>query len=137
VPFGEAIVRREGHDVTVVSWGNCLELAEQAAQQLEREGVSLEVIDLRTLVPCDWQTLEASLAKTGRLVVIHEDNRTCGFGEAVITEMVSDPQRFNFFLSPPQLVARYDVHVPFTPELEFAILPTLERVLQAIYTTLE
>jgi 2-oxoisovalerate dehydrogenase E1 component len=137
VPFGKAIVRREGHDVTVVSWGNCLELAEQAAQQLKRDGVSLEIIDLRTLVPCDWQTLEASLAKTGRLVVIHEDNRTCGFGEAVITEMVSNPKRFNFFLSPPQLVARHDVHVPFTPELEFAILPNLERVLRAIYTTLE
>jgi 2-oxoisovalerate dehydrogenase E1 component len=137
VPFGKAVVRREGHDVTVVSWGNCLELAEQAAQQCERDGVSLEIIDLRTLVPCDWQTLEASLAKTGRLVVIHEDNRTCGFGQAVITEMVSDPQRFNFFFSSPQLVARHDVHVPYTPELEYAILPDLERVLHAISTTLE
>jgi 2-oxoisovalerate dehydrogenase E1 component len=137
LPWGRAAIRREGSDVTVVSWGNCLELAEQAAQQLEAEGISLEIIDLRTLVPCDWQTIEESLSKTGRLVVIHEDNRTCGFGQAVITEMTSEPSRFNLLLSPPQLVARHDVQIPFCPELEYAILPDLNRVLQAIYTVME
>lgn len=137
VPFGQAGVRREGSDVTVVSWGNCLELAERAADRMEQEGVGVEIIDLKTLVPCDWPAIEASLTKTGRLVVIHEDNRTCGFGEAVITEMTSDPRRFQLFFAPPQLVARHDIHIPYHPDLEYAVLPSLGRVLHAIRTTLE
>jgi 2-oxoisovalerate dehydrogenase E1 component len=137
IPFGKAAIRREGTDVTVVAWGNTLELAFQAAEQFAQQGVSLEIIDPRTLVPFDWETVEQSLAKTGRLVVIHEDNRTCGFGQAIITEMTSVPERFNLLLSPPQLVARYDVHIPFCPELEYAVLPDLARVMRAIQTTLE
>jgi 2-oxoisovalerate dehydrogenase E1 component len=137
IPFGKAAIRREGTDVTVVAWGNTLELAFQAAEQFAQQGVSLEIIDPRTLAPFDWETVEQSLAKTGRLVVIHEDNRTCGFGQAIITEMTSVPERFNMLLSPPQLVARYDVHIPFCPELEYAVLPDLARVMRAIQTTLE
>jgi 2-oxoisovalerate dehydrogenase E1 component len=137
IPFGKAAIRREGTDVTVVAWGNTLELAFQAAEQFAQQGVSLEIIDPRTLVPFDWETVEQSLAKTGRLVVIHEDNRTCGFGQAIIAEMTSVPERFNLLLSPPQLVARYDVHIPFCPELEYAVLPDLARVMRAIQTTLE
>ncbi|MEN3001524.1 MAG: thiamine pyrophosphate-dependent enzyme [Armatimonadota bacterium] len=137
IPFGKAAIRREGSDVTVVAWGNTLELAFQAAEHFAAQGVSLEIIDLRTLVPCDWETIEQSLAKTGRLVVIHEDNRTCGFGQAIISEMTSVPERFNLLLAPPQLVARYDVHIPFCPELEYAVLPDLPRVIRAIQTTLE
>lgn len=137
VPFGKAVVRREGKDVTVVAWGNTLELAEQAADALAPQGISLEIIDPRTLVPFDWQTVEESLARTGRLVVIHEDNRTCGFGQAIITEMTSVPERFNLLLAPPQLVARYDVHIPFCPELEYAVLPDLARVMNAIRTVME
>lgn len=137
IPFGKAAIRREGSDVTIVAWGNTLELAFQAAEQFAQQGVSLEIIDPRTLVPFDWETVEQSLAKTGRLVVIHEDNRTCGFGQAIITEMTSVPERFNMLLSPPQLVARYDVHIPFCPELEYAVLPDLARVMQAIQTTLD
>ena len=137
VPFGRAVVRREGSDVTLVTWGSCTELAEEAAEVMVGEGVFIEVIDLRTLVPCDWETIEASLRKTGRLVVVHEDNRTCGFGQAVITEMTAQPNRFHLLLSPPQLVARLDVHVPFCPELEYATLPDLRRVLDAIRITLE
>lgn len=137
IPFGRAAVRREGADVTLVTWGSCTELAEKVAERMADQGVSIEVIDLRTLVPCDWPTIEASLRKTGRLVVVHEDNRTCGFGQAVIAEMTSRPDRFQLLLSPPQLVARLDVHVPFCPDLEYATLPDLERVLEAVRITLE
>lgn len=137
VPFGRAAIRQEGSDVTVVSWGNCIELAEKAAEKLKAEGISIEIIDLRTLVPCDWGAIEQSLEKTGRLVVIHEDNRTCGFGQAIITEMTSKPERFDLLLSPPQLVARLDVHVPFCPDIEYAVLPDLDQVLEAIRITLE
>ena len=137
IPFGRAAVRREGNDVTLVSWGNGRELAEQAAELVGAEGISVEVIDLRTLVPCDWAAIERSLQKTGRLVVVHEDNRTCGFGQAVISEMTTRPECFDLLLSPPQLVARPDVHVPFCPDLERALLPDVDRVLSAIRVTME
>ncbi len=104
---------------------------------MDQEGVGVEIIDLRTLVPCDWPTIEQSLAKTGRLVLIHEDNRTCGFGEAVIAEMTTDPKRFQLFFAPPQLVARDDTHIPYHPVLEYALLPNLDRVIKAIRSTLE
>ncbi|MFZ4508844.1 MAG: alpha-ketoacid dehydrogenase subunit alpha/beta, partial [Fimbriimonas sp.] len=78
VPLGKAKVVREGADVTLVTWGNCLELAHTAADQ---SGVSVEIIDLRSIVPCDYDTIVQSVEKTGRLVVVHEDNRTSGFGQ--------------------------------------------------------
>jgi 2-oxoisovalerate dehydrogenase E1 component len=137
VPFGQAALRREGTDCTVVSWGNCVEIAEQAALQMDRDGVDVEIIDLRTLVPCDWSAIERSLAKTGRFVLVHEDNRTCGFGEAVIAEMTIDPKRFQLLFAPPQLVARYDTHIPYHPDLEYAVLPNVDRVMKAIRSTLE
>jgi 2-oxoisovalerate dehydrogenase E1 component len=136
VPFGRARVRREGRDVTIVTWGSCVELAEQAARGLEEDGISTEIIDPRTLVPCDWDTIERSVAKTGRLVVVHEDNRTCGFGQAIIAEMTTNTRRFHHLLSPPELVARKDVHVPFCPSLEYAILPSERQIIEAAYRTM-
>ncbi len=137
VPFGEASIRRSGEDVTVVAWGNALEVAEGAADQLLEQGVSLEILDLRTLVPCDWSAVERSLARTGRLVVVHEDSHTAGFGAAVITEMVRVQRRFELLFSPPQLVARDDVPIPYHPDLEYAVLPSVERVIEAVHRTLE
>ena len=137
VPFGQAAVRRAGNDVTLVCWGNGRELGERAAERMANEAVSVEVLDLRTLVPCDWAAVERSLQKTGRLVVVHEDNRTCGFGQAVIAEMASRPECFDLLLSPPQLVARPDAHIPFCPNLEYSLLPDVERVLSAIRVTME
>lgn len=136
VPFGKARVVREGDDVTVVSWGNCLELAEQAADQLAEE-CKIEIIDLRSIVPCDYAAITRSVSKTGRLVVIHEDSRTGGFGQAIVTEMTSNPERWNLFLSPPQLVARLDVPIGFNPIYEYEALPSLEDVVKAIRLTME
>lgn len=137
IRWGDAVLRRSGADVTLVAWGNCLELAELAAQRLELEGIDLEIVDPRTLVPCDWEAIEKSVAKTGRLVVLHEDGKTAGFGQAIVSEMCSVPQRFNYFLSAPQLVATPDVYIPFCPTLEYAVLPDLERLLKAINATME
>jgi len=135
VNIGEAAVRVAGSDVTLVAWGNCVELCESAAAQMEDEA-SIEVLDLRSIVPCDWTAVEKSLAKTGRLVVVQEDNRTCGFGQAVITAMTSSPQRWNLFAAPPQLVARDDVHMPFHPILEEAVLPSVEDICGAVRLTM-
>ncbi|GMV36547.1 MAG: tungsten formylmethanofuran dehydrogenase subunit E [Fimbriimonadales bacterium] len=136
VPLGKARIVREGSDVTLVTWGNCVELAEQVAEQMAAEA-DIEILDLRSLVPCDWDAIERSLAKTGRLVVVHEDSRTCGFGEAIITEMTSNPERWDLFLSPPQLVAREDVHIGYNPIWEYASLPDAERIANAIRLTME
>lgn len=128
--FGKAKVVRPGDDLTIVTWGNTLELAHEAAAQLEGEA-SVEIIDLRSIVPCDYDTVVASVEKTGRLVVIQEDTRTCGFGQALISEMVGDPDRFSLFLSSPQLVSRGDVHIGYNPIYEYAALPSTEDVVAA------
>jgi 2-oxoisovalerate dehydrogenase E1 component len=133
VPFGKAIVRREGNDVTLVTWGNCLELVEDAASKTT---ASLEIIDLRSIVPCDYDTITESLEKTGRLVVVHEDTITAGFGQTILAEMTRVPERWNLFLSPPQLVAREDVPIGYHPNYEYAALPDVERVLDAIRTVM-
>jgi 2-oxoisovalerate dehydrogenase E1 component len=134
LPFGKAKVMQEGSDVTMVTYGNTLEVVLEAAQ---KSGVSCEVIDLRSIVPCDYETITQSVAKTGRLVVVHEDTKTCGFGESIISNMVNTPDRFNLFLSPPQLVCRDDVHIGYNPIYEYAALPDVERVMDAINVVME
>ena len=134
LPLGKARIVKEGDDVTVATWGNCVELAEEVAGKSD---ASLEIVDLRSLVPCDYETLTKSVEKTGRLIVVHEDSRTAGFGQTVIAEMISKPERFNLLLSPPQLVARADVHIGFNPVYEYAALPDIDDVLAAIRTVME
>lgn len=134
IPFGKAKVVREGADVTLVTWGNCLELAQEVA---DSGAADVEIIDLRSIVPCDYDTIVKSLEKTGRLVVVHEDNRTGGFGQTVISEIMSKPEWFNLFLSPPQLVAREDVHIGYNPIYEYAALPDVEQVLAAVKLVME
>ena len=134
VPFGVANVVQEGSDVTIVTYGNTMELVHEA---VAKSGVSCEIIDLRSIVPCDYETITESVAKTGRLVVVHEDTKTCGFGQSIISEMVSVPERFNLFLSPPQLVCRDDVHIGYNPIYEYAALPDVDQVISAINVVME
>jgi 2-oxoisovalerate dehydrogenase E1 component len=136
VPFGKARIRREGSDVTLVTWGNCTELAEDAAARLEGE-VSVEIVDLRSIVPCDYETVTKSLEKTGRLVVVCEDNRTGSFAQTVVAEMTGPTERWNLFLSPPQVVAREDVPIGYHPTYEYAALPDLDDVIRAVRVVME
>ena len=135
--FGRASVRLAGDDVTIVTWGNGVEVALAAAVELEKDNVSAEVLDLRTLVPCDWAAIQRSLAVTGRLVVVHEDNETCGFGQAIISRATTDAAFWNQLAARPQLVARPDAHIPFNPDLELALLPCARDVRDAVMRTLE
>ncbi|MEX1096649.1 MAG: thiamine pyrophosphate-dependent enzyme [Planctomycetales bacterium] len=136
VPFGKARIHREGNDVTLVTWGNCIEQAFEAAKELEGE-VSIEVIDLRTIVPWDRETIAASLEKTGRLVVVQEDARSCSVGQMLVSELTGDPETWGSFLSPPQLVSRPDVHIGFNPIYEFAALPDTASVVEAVRLVME
>jgi 2-oxoisovalerate dehydrogenase E1 component len=136
VPFGQARIRRDGDDVTLVAWGNCIEQALAAAEALADE-VSVAVIDLRSIQPWDRDTILKSVAKTGRLVVVQEDGRSCSVGQMIISEILGDPDSFSYFVSAPQLVSKPDVHIGYNPIYEYAALPSTDQVVAAIRTTVE
>jgi len=130
VPFGQARIVREGADVTVVTWGNCVSLSRAAAAQAAREGIDAEIIDLRSVVPWDTKTVLQSIIKTGRLMVVHEDGKTCGFGAEVIAEMVS--AAFEQLRAVPARLTKTDDHIPYSYALELAILPSVDAILAAM-----
>lgn len=136
VGFAEANILQEGNDVTIVTWGNCTEQATEAAEQLQGE-VSCEVIDLRSIVPWDRETIAKSIEKTGRLVIVQEDTESCSVGQMIIQSLTSDPETWGSFISPPQLVSKGDVHIGFNPIYEYAALPDTERVVAACRLVME
>jgi 2-oxoisovalerate dehydrogenase E1 component len=131
IPFGKAKTVREGTDITVVTYGALVNRTLVAAKQAEQQqGLSVEVIDLRTLAPYDWDSIAASVRKTSRLVVAHEDTRTHGFG-AEIAARVSE-ELFEYLDAPVRRVAALDTFVAYAPQLEDAILPQVDDVYRAI-----
>jgi 2-oxoisovalerate dehydrogenase E1 component len=133
VPFGKAAVRRDGTDVVVVTWGALVQRSMLAAQQAEKDGISTMVIDLRTIVPYDWDAIAASVRKTNRIVVAHEDQITCGFGAEIAARVAGD--LFDHLDAPVRRVGAMDVPVAYCPDLEEAILPGSADVLSAILET--
>jgi 2-oxoisovalerate dehydrogenase E1 component len=131
VPFGKAKIVRPGHDLTVVTYGAVVPRALQAAQRIEREhGVSVELIDLRTLSPFDWETIATSVAKTNRVLVAHEDMLSWGYG-AEIAARIAD-ELFEHLDAPVKRVAAKDTFVAYQPILEDEILPQAEHVYQVM-----
>ena len=134
IPFGRGRIRREGKDLTIVTWGSTVYLALEVARQLEIEGRSIEVIDLRTLVPLDEQMIYRSVRKTSRVVVVHEDSLTGGFGAEVVARIAESV--LDSLDAPVVRVAAKDTFVPAAPNLEQLVLPSagglraeVERVL--------
>ena len=130
IPIGKADIKRSGSDVTVVATQMMVGRALAAAVQLEREGISVEVIDPRTLRPLDEETILASVRKTHRLVIAHEAWRTGGFG-AEVAAMVGE-KGFDSLDAPIARVAALDVPMPFNDNLERAVIPSQERLMEAI-----
>ena len=130
VPLGKAAVVREGTDVTVLTWGALVQRSLLAAQQAERLGISTAVIDLRSIIPYDWDTIAAYTKKTSRVIVAHEDQLTCGFG-AEIAARISE-ELFEYLDAPVKRVAALDCPVAYAPVLEEVILPGTTDVLKAI-----
>ncbi|MEP7245760.1 MAG: transketolase C-terminal domain-containing protein [Gammaproteobacteria bacterium] len=130
VPIGEAAIVREGVDVTLVGWGLGVHHALDAADELAAGGTEAEVLDLRTLAPLDRDTLRRSVAKTGRMVVIDDDYRSCGVAAEVIASICED--RTVKLRSSPARVTFPDVPVPFAPELERPLLPDASKVAAAV-----
>ena len=130
IPFGQAKVRREGTDVTV--WGTffMLHKALEVANELEKEGISVEVIDPRTLVPLDTDTLIDSVKKTGRLVLVTEETKT-GATTAEVAAIVQEAA-FDWLDAPIKRVNAPDTPIPFSPPLENTFIPGKARIAQAI-----
>ena len=132
--FGEAAIRREGKDVTIVAIGLMVHRALEAAQALEATGVDAEVIDLRTLVPLDRDTVYNSVKKTGRLVVADEDYTSYGITAEVITSVVE--RDIGILKSTPRRVAYPDIQVPYSRPMEQFALPNADKIAVAVQATL-
>ena len=133
VPFGKSAVRREGEDVVVITWGALVQRSLLAAQQAEKDGISVMVIDLRTIMPFDWQTIASAVSATNRVVIAHEDQMTCGFGAELAARIAGD--LFPHLDAPVRRVAALDTPVAYFPDLEEAILPQSADILKAIRDT--
>ena len=133
LPFARAAVRREGRDVTVVTWGALVQRSLLAAERAGREGIDVRIVDLRTIAPCDWETIAAAVQETSRVVIAHEDQLTCGFG-AELAARIAD-ELFEHLDAPVKRVGALDCPVAYSPVLEEAILPQADDVLDAIRKT--
>ena len=133
IPFGKGAIRREGTDVVVITWGALVQRSLLAAQQAEKDGISTKVIDLRTIMPFDWESIAESVKATSRIVIAHEDQLTCGFGAELAARVASE--LFEYLDAPVRRVGAMDTPVAYCPDLEEVILPSSADVLRAIVET--
>jgi 2-oxoisovalerate dehydrogenase E1 component len=131
VPLGEARKLRDGSDVTLVAWGNTVEKSLEALDKIDNR-ISIELIDLRSIVPWDKSAIEESVRKTRRLVVVQEDTENCSVGQMLISHIASAPELWNEMISPPVLVSKANVMIGYNPIYEYAALPDVERIVSAI-----
>ncbi|HEY4254799.1 MAG TPA: alpha-ketoacid dehydrogenase subunit beta, partial [Chlamydiales bacterium] len=130
LPFGQAEVVRTGTDLTLVTWGMMTVMGSEVAQQLSAEGISIELIDLRTIVPLDFDTVLTSLKKTGKLLIAHEAARNCGFGAELAARAVEFG--FSYLDAPVKRLTGKDCPVPYCKELEDEVLPQKKDLEAAI-----
>ena len=130
IPFGEGIVRREGSDVTVVANSLMMHYALNAAEELKEEGIDVELVDPRTLVPFDKELVFESVKKTGRLVIVEEGNERGGWGAQISADVAAE--QFESIKAPIKRVASPNVPIPFSPVLEKAVIPDVSRIKSAI-----
>ncbi|PYM08738.1 MAG: hypothetical protein DMF15_07935 [Verrucomicrobia bacterium] len=131
VPLGKARKRQAGSNVTLITWGNTVEKALEAIQQIENEA-SIELIDLRSISPWDRETVEESVRKTGRVIIIQEDTENCSVGQMIIAHLMSQTDLWSKIVSPPILVSKGNVMIGYNPIYEYAALPDIQRIVAAI-----
>jgi len=129
VPIGVAALRTLGRNLSIISYGAAVHLCVEAANMLEREGASVEVLDLRSLAPLDRNSILESVKKTGKVLILHEANITAGFG-AELAAIIAQ-EAFEYLDAPVMRVALLDVPVPFSPPLEMAMLPSVDKIVDA------
>lgn len=131
IPLGKGEVKRKGKDVTLITYSIMVLHALEAAMELEKEGIDVEVLDLRTLWPMDWESIAESVTKTHRVLVAHEACLTCGFG-AEISARIQE-ELFDELDAPVLRVGAYRVPIPFSPPLEKFVIPGKDSLIRAIY----
>ncbi|HOI29824.1 MAG TPA: dehydrogenase E1 component subunit alpha/beta [Melioribacteraceae bacterium] len=135
VPFGKAKVVKEGSDLSIITYGAMVHESNFAVKKLEEEGYSVEIIDLRTIAPLDVDAIYKSVKKTGKVIVIHEDTLTGGFG-AEIAALITE-NCFQSLDGPVKRIAAKDTPIPYAPTLEYAVLPTRDRIYREVKQLLE
>jgi 2-oxoisovalerate dehydrogenase E1 component len=135
VPLGKARKRSSGSDVTLVAWGNTIEKSLEALAQIGGEA-SVDLIDLRSIVPWDRAAIEESVRRTGRLIVVQEDTENCSVGQMIITHITGQSDIWNDMVSPPILVSKGNVMIGYNPIYEYAALPDVERIVAAVRRSL-
>ncbi|HEU5248020.1 MAG TPA: thiamine pyrophosphate-dependent enzyme [Candidatus Udaeobacter sp.] len=131
VPLGQARKLRDGSDITLVAWGNTVEKSLDALNKIDNR-ISVELIDLRSVVPWDRRAIEESVRKTRRLVVVQEDTENCSVGQMIISHITSISELWSEIISPPILVSKANVMIGYNPIYEYAALPDVERIVSAI-----
>jgi pyruvate/2-oxoglutarate/acetoin dehydrogenase E1 component len=130
IPFGQADVKRKGKDITVIAISHMVTKALRAAERLAEEGVDAEIIDLRTLVPLDLETLLQSVRKTNRVVIVHEGCRRGGIGAEISSQI--QEEAFDFLDAPIERVGALNVPIPYSEPLENAVIPGEEDIVMAV-----
>ncbi|CUH94761.1 2-oxoisovalerate dehydrogenase subunit beta [Propionispora sp. 2/2-37] len=131
IPFGVADVKRQGRDVTVLATGVMVHRALEAAEILAKDGIDIEIIDPRTLVPFDKETLVKSVIKTGKLIIVHEACKRGGFGGEVAAEVI-ESEAFDYLDAPIKRLAGKNVPIPYCMELEKSAVPQVEDIVKAV-----
>ncbi len=131
IPLGRARKHQNGSDVTLIAWGNTVEKSLEAIEKIGAD-VSIELIDLRSISPWDTATIEESVRKTGRVVIIQEDTGSCSVGQMIISHLAGQPDIWSAMVSPPMLVTKGNVMIGYNPIYEYAALPDVERIVEAI-----
>ena len=129
-PIGKARTHQAGTDLSVITWGAMVYTAEEAAQQLDADGVSVEIVDLRTVMPWDKAAVLESVRKTSKVLVLHEDTRTGGFGAEIAATIAEEA--FEDLDAPVKRIAAPDTPVPFSPPLEKAFIPQVDDVVAGL-----
>ena len=129
-PLGKARIHREGTDVTVITWGAMVYTAGEAAEELAKDGVSVEIVDLRTILPWDKEAVLESVSKCSKVLVLHEDTRTGGFGGEIAATIAEEA--FEDLDGPVKRIAAPDTPVPFSPVLEKAFIPQAADVVAGL-----
>lgn len=135
VPFGKAKIVNQGNDLTIVTYGAMVHESNFAIKKLEQEGYSIELIDIRTIAPLDFETIKNSVKKTGKVIVVHEDTLTAGFGAEISAQIAE--HCFEYLDAPVKRVAALDAPIPFHPILENTVLPNRNRLFNELKSLLE
>ena len=130
IPLGKANIVKQGNDASIITYGSTVHMAKEAAEKLEARGISVEIIDIRTLVPFDEETVLASVKKTNRVLITHEATLTGGFAGEIAARI--SEKAFEYLDAPIIRIAAFDSPTPFAPTLEKAMLPNTEKIIAGL-----